>query len=710
MGTPTGITGKTTAGFQAGSLPSGFSSGTWGAKSGFYPYLGVQYPHGAIALSGTAYSDYGTTAVTGAAINLLTNGASAGSTTSDGGGAYALLADSGQDNLVRLSGSATKANTFLQTPTVDTLGVDLYGGYLRQFSAAATTSAIFAGLKSAVGSNTGADFLYTTGGGLVTNTSIGIVSTASGGLSIDGALNSGTGTIVVDAATAVSQTAALTASNLDLIGSGVSFTLTNASNAIGTLAGSTGSLSFLDSTSFSVGTVNGTAGAISSGAVVLRSVGASTDITIASGASVAGVSSSNAVVLSATGAFINNAGSGAVTVSGGGSARWIVYSASSAGDTFGNLDSGAKPIWAKTYATLAPASVAAGKHYVFAESPTVSLAGASFHKDYGTDGSGSLTYTVSGVRPAVSGAYLANSNSDAFTGAPVASSSGAAVTADVVGGGYAINLDQSGVTALNGYTLGSATAGTLTVDPVALTITAHTNTKTYDGDTTAAATPTYSALFNGDTVTGLAETYDTKNAGTGKTLSVSGYTVNDGVGGADYTVSTVDDTTGVISQAALTITAATNTKTYDTDTTAAATPTYTGLQSGDTLTGLTETYDNKNVGTGKTLTVGSGYTLTDGNSGANYTVTTNTDTTGVINKASLTVTANADSKTYDATAYSGGNGVAFSAFAGSETSADLGGTLGYTGSSQGAVNAGTYVITPGATPPPTTPSPSPTAP
>src|SRR2546430_9958060 len=94
-------------------------------------------------------------------------------------------------------------------------------------------------------------------------------------------------------------------------------------------------------------------------------------------------------------------------------------------------------------------------------------------------------------------------------------------------------------------------------------------------------------------------------------------------------MSTVDDTTGVITAKALTITAQTNSKTYDSRTSAAAVPVVTGLAGADTVTGKAETYDTKNVGTGKTLAV-SAYTVNDGNSGANYTVTTMDDTTGAI--------------------------------------------------------------------------------
>ncbi|OYV46008.1 MAG: hypothetical protein B7X10_05255 [Burkholderiales bacterium 21-58-4] len=70
-------------------------------------------------------------------------------------------------------------------------------------------------------------------------------------------------------------------------------------------------------------------------------------------------------------------------------------------------------------------------------------------------------------------------------------------------------------------------------------------------------------------------------------------------------------------------------------------------------------------------------------------------TTYTITPAALTVTANAASKTYDGLAYSGGNGVAYSGFVNSETYAVLGGTLVYSGTSQGAIDAGSYVITPG---------------
>jgi uncharacterized protein YfiM (DUF2279 family) len=209
--------------------------------------------------------------------------------------------------------------------------------------------------------------------------------------------------------------------------------------------------------------------------------------------------------------------------------------------------------------------------------------------------------------------------------------------------GYAITGADAG-----NYTLTQPSDLAADITAATLTITAAANTKNYDGSTSAAAIPTTSGLQGSDSVTGLAETYDTKNAGTGKTLSVSAYTVNDGNSGGNYTVNTIASTAGVIDQATLTITAAANTKTYDGTTSATATPTTSGLQGSDTVTGLAETYDTKNAGTGKILSV-SAYTVNDGNSGNNYTVSTATSTAGVINAATLTITAAANTKTYDGT-------------------------------------------------------------
>jgi hypothetical protein len=152
----------------------------------------------------------------------------------------------------------------------------------------------------------------------------------------------------------------------------------------------------------------------------------------------------------------------------------------------------------------------------------------------------------------------------------------------------------------------------------------------------------------GDTVSGLVETYADKNAGSGKTLSVTSFTVNDGNGGNNYAVSTLDNTTGVINQAVLigSITAAN--KTYDGNIAAAITSrTLSGVISGDTLSyvGGTGTFSDKNAAVGKTVT-GTGLSLA-GTDAGNYTVNSTATTTADITALGITGSITAANKTYD---------------------------------------------------------------
>ena len=134
----------------------------------------------------------------------------------------------------------------------------------------------------------------------------------------------------------------------------------------------------------------------------------------------------------------------------------------------------------------------------------------------------------------------------------------------------------------------------------AITVTATTDTKVYDGTTASSAIPTITTgtLVGSDTGA-FTQTFDTATAGTGKTLTPAGSVV-DGNAGANYTVTFVSVSTGVITGRAITVTAATDTKTYDATTASAAVPTITAgsLAAGDTAT-FTQTFGNANVGYGQ---------------------------------------------------------------------------------------------------------------
>lgn len=103
--------------------------------------------------------------------------------------------------------------------------------------------------------------------------------------------------------------------------------------------------------------------------------------------------------------------------------------------------------------------------------------------------------------------------------------------------------------------------------------------------------------------------------------------------------------------------------------------------------------------TGLTALVGSGtgrFRYNSDEVDTNYTTALVAGTNAIYREQpAITTTANNDSKTYTGVAYAGGNGVTYSGFANGDTSAALGGVLTYGGTSQGAVNAGTYSIIPG---------------
>ena len=105
------------------------------------------------------------------------------------------------------------------------------------------------------------------------------------------------------------------------------------------------------------------------------------------------------------------------------------------------------------------------------------------------------------------------------------------------------------------------------------------------------------------------------NAGSG--------TVNDGNSGNNYTLA-YQTAAGTINPATLTVTAVTDSKTYDGNTSSTGVPVAaSGLVGGDTAGGFTQAFQSREVlgPNGSTLMVNAGSgTVNDGNSGNNYTL------------------------------------------------------------------------------------------
>jgi len=350
---------------------------------------------------------------------------------------------------------------------------------------------------------------------------------------------------------------------------------------------------------------------------------------------------------------------------------------------------------------------------VFTGTPTFSSLGSAATAN--VNGGTPYAITVSGVTPisgyavAATGTVTVNpatltisavNNTKTYDGTTTSSATPTYIGLAAVDAGNLTSLVQNfnspnvaTPTALNGRTL-SVTGYSLTdpgnytvvlqtalgtINPASLTLAAVTDTKTYDGTTTSTATPQivgtlYVNSGSGqDSVTNLSQDFNSPNVATptalnGRTLSVNGYTVHDGNGGANYTISTTT-ALGTINPASLTLAAVTDTKTYDGTTTSTATPQIVGtlyVNSGsgqDSVTNLSQDFNSPNVATptalnGRTLSV-NGYTVHDGNGGANYTISTTT-ALGTINPASLIILANNQSMplggplpvlTFDATGF-----------------------------------------------------------
>jgi hypothetical protein len=217
---------------------------------------------------------------------------------------------------------------------------------------------------------------------------------------------------------------------------------------------------------------------------------------------------------------------------------------------------------------------------------------------------------------------------------------------------YKIRIPNEDVT--SNYDISYITA-TGTINKKAVTVTAVADTKTYDGTTVSTAIPTVGTLATDDAINvAPTQVFDNANVGTTHVVTATGLTIKRGstdvTGNYDISYATA---TGTINKLAVTVTAVADTKTYDGTTVSTAIPTVGTLATGDAInTAPTQTFDNAAVGTTHVLTA-SGLTIKNGSADVtgNYDISYTT-ATGTINKLGVTVTAVADTKTYDGTTVS----------------------------------------------------------
>ena len=113
---------------------------------------------------------------------------------------------------------------------------------------------------------------------------------------------------------------------------------------------------------------------------------------------------------------------------------------------------------------------AAGNRYVFALQPTITVTSSNLTKTYGQDVTSVVAadYTISGVQPGVSGAFVGDPAGAVYGGTPSVTSLGSPARASVVGSPYPITVAPGSFTVSDGYAL-ALNSGRLTIDPLAIT-------------------------------------------------------------------------------------------------------------------------------------------------------------------------------------------------------------------------------------------------
>ena len=382
-------------------------------------------------------------------------------------------------------------------------------------------------------------------------------------------------------------------------------------------------------------------------------VQSASDLTLNAGATLTSTASGGDGVILVVGRnFTNNSTATAVHLDNG--ARGLGYFQSPANLSGPLFNSGNTAIWNTSYPTPITAP---GSRYVFAALPILIVTSTDVTKSAGTDATAAVAaaYTIAGLNPGISGAFLGDSAAAVYSGTPSVTSAGSPASASASGSPYAITVSAGSFTTMDGYGVSFASSGLLTFGSGGvLTYVANPFSRTY-----GTANPTFTG-----TVTGFAPGGTLANSTSGTLVFTSSATASSPVGsyainGSGLTSQTYTFVQAPSNATALTITAAllSYTASQASRTYGAANPaftgTVTGFAPGDTLANATTgtlvftspAVTSSDAGsypiTGSGLSASSNYVF--GQAAGNSTAFT-------INKASLTTALTGSvSKIYDGT-------------------------------------------------------------
>ncbi|OYO28983.1 S-layer family protein, partial [Janthinobacterium sp. PC23-8] len=277
---------------------------------------------------------------------------------------------------------------------------------------------------------------------------------------------------------------------------------------------------------------------------------------------------------------------------------------------------------------------------------------------------------LSGLNPGVSKTYD-GSTRVAITGAPTVSGFGnEVVTVGGVGSGQFADknagtgktITVSGLTASDSnYAIGQQAGLTGTIAPAQLTLAPVTAaTRSYDGTSNAqinAASYAFTGLVSGDSVTvnKTAGTFDSRNAGNRSVsigLAAGDYTAGNGTVLANYLLPTLATGSGVITAKTIVLNAPSISKVYDGTLAYSASAgdlsaLSAALVQGDTVSGAAFSYADKNAGNGNKAVNLTQAQISDGNGGANYSVTLAGNSNSTITPRVLNASATGANRVYD---------------------------------------------------------------
>jgi flagella basal body P-ring formation protein FlgA len=258
----------------------------------------------------------------------------------------------------------------------------------------------------------------------------------------------------------------------------------------------------------------------------------------------------------------------------------------------------------------------------------------------------------------------------------------------VTTGGVSVNDGNGG----GNYSVSYALNTSSTISPYVVSL---TGSRRYDGTANfLAADLTMSTLVGAETLT-LAGTGTVANAdiATGKALTLGTLALGNGSNGglaSNYTLTGGTHLASIVG-ALLGITANDATRTYNgLAWNGGNGVTYSGFLPGDSEADLSGTLVFSGTSQGA-VNVGNYSIIPSGLSSDTYTIEFISGNLS-ITPATLGIAANSAVNVYSGLGWSGGNGATYTGFQDNDTAADLVGTLSYSGTSQGAVNVGTYSI------------------